>query len=164
MNRKICLLLMALILSSVTSFAQFEQGKKYLSANLSGLNLSYSGAEKWNFDLQAFGGYMIEDNWMVTANAGFAHQENSANTLMLGAGVRYYVSANGLFVGVGATFNHRGYDDVKVNDLMPNVQIGYAFFLSKDITIEPSFFYNQSLKNHSDYSKVGFRIGVGIYL
>ncbi len=155
---------MAFILSSVTSFAQFEQGKKHLSANLSGLNLSYNGTDNWNFDLQAFGGYMFEDNWMVTANAGFAHKDNSANALIFGAGLRYYVSANGLFVGAGANFTHRGYDDVKVNDLEPNVHIGYAFFVSKDITIEPSFYYNQSLKNHRDYSEVGFRIGIGIYL
>ena len=47
---------------------------------------------------------------------------------------------------------------------MPSVQVGYAFFLSKTVTVEPEVYYEQSFKNHSDYSKIGFRVGVGVYL
>ena len=47
---------------------------------------------------------------------------------------------------------------------MPGIELGYAFFLGKSVTIEPSVYYDQSIKNHSDYSKVGLKIGVGIYL
>ena len=36
--------------------------------------------------------------------------------------------------------------------------------LNKTVTIEPSVYYDQSFKNHSDYSKIGFKIGIGVYL
>lgn len=32
------------------------------------------------------------------------------------------------------------------------------------MTIEPAIYYDQSFKDHSDYSKIGFKIGVGVYL
>ena len=47
---------------------------------------------------------------------------------------------------------------------MPSVQIGYAFFLSHTVTIEPEIYYNHSFKSHSDYSTIGLRVGFGIYL
>ena len=47
---------------------------------------------------------------------------------------------------------------------MPGIEVGYAFFVSKTVTIEPAIYYDQSFKNHSDYSKIGLRVGFGIYL
>ena len=47
---------------------------------------------------------------------------------------------------------------------MPGIEVGYAFFLSHTITIEPSIYYQQSIKKHSDYSTIGLRLGFGIYL
>ena len=47
---------------------------------------------------------------------------------------------------------------------MPGLEMGYAFFLNKTVTIEPAIYYDQSFKRHSDYSKIGLRIGLGIYL
>ena len=47
---------------------------------------------------------------------------------------------------------------------MPGLELGYAFFVSRTVTIEPSVYYNQSFKSHTNYSTVGFRIGVGIYI
>ena len=48
--------------------------------------------------------------------------------------------------------------------MLPGVEVGYAFFLSRTVTVEPSIYYDQSFKNHSDFSTIGFRIGVGVYL
>lgn len=47
---------------------------------------------------------------------------------------------------------------------MPGIEVGYAFFLNRTVTIEPAVYYDQSFKNHSDFSKIGLRIGVGVYL
>jgi len=30
--------------------------------------------------------------------------------------------------------------------------------------VEPAIYYDQSFKNHSDFSKIGLRVGFGIYL
>ena len=47
---------------------------------------------------------------------------------------------------------------------MPGVEVGYAFFLSRTVTVEPSVYYNQSFKKHSDYSRIGLKLGIGVYL
>ena len=47
---------------------------------------------------------------------------------------------------------------------MPGLEVGYAFFVSKTVTVEPAVYYDQSLKDHSDFSTIGFKVGVGVYL
>ena len=46
MKKKLFTMLTALLFSAA-SFAQFEQGKLYVNAALSGFDLNYTGAEKW---------------------------------------------------------------------------------------------------------------------
>ena len=48
--------------------------------------------------------------------------------------------------------------------MMPGLEVGYAFFVSKTVTIEPAVYYDQSFKDHSDFSTIGFKVGVGVYL
>ena len=142
--------------------AQFEKGKYYCNGSLTGLGLSYSGSEEFSFGVDAKGGYMVADNWMALATAGYQHSGGDVDdSFYVGVGGRYYIIENGLYMGVNAKLQHgwSGY-----NDFMPGIELGYAFFLNKSVTVEPAVYYDQSIKNHSDYSKVGFRIGVGIYL
>lgn len=158
------MMLMALTMS-VASFAQFEQGKVYASAGLSGLDLNFNSNEKWKLDLMGKVGYLFEDNWMVTAQGEFDYRKYEPNYFSLGAGLRYYILQNGLFIGAGANYvHHTDGEGCRVDDFMPTVQLGYAFFISRTVTIEPELYYNQSLKSHSDYSGFGLRIGFGIYL
>lgn len=160
MNRRLALALIGLLMT-VAANAQFEQGKKYLGASLSGFNLSYNGSEKSHVGLQAKAGYLFTDDWMVSANIDYDKQKNVSAKLSFGAGVRYYIVQNGLYLGASASYLHAGsaYDDFR-----PGVQIGYAFFLSKTVTFEPELYYDHSFKSHSDYSTIGLRVGVGVYL
>lgn len=160
--KKVATLLIALF-AVVSGYAQFEQGKHYIGASLTGLDASYSGSEDLNFGFEAKFGALVADDWMLTVQAGFQHNGNDAvaDYASLGIGGRYYIIQNGLYLGVNAKLIHAYHD---YNDLMPGIEIGYAFFLNKTITIEPAIYYDQSFNNHSDYSKIGFRIGVGIYL
>ena len=48
--------------------------------------------------------------------------------------------------------------------MLPGVEVGYAFFLSRTVTVEPSIYYDQSFKCHKDFSTFGVRLGIGIYL
>ena len=41
---------------SITANAQFEQGKVYIGASLTGVDLSYSGSEKFHLGVEATGG------------------------------------------------------------------------------------------------------------
>lgn len=163
MKKKLFMMLTALLFSAA-SFAQFEQDKLYVNASLSGFDLNFTGAEKWKCDLNLKTGYLFENNWMALGQFDYNYRKYQPNSLSIGAGIRYYVEANGLYIGAGANYMHSGVDDCTVDDFVPNIHVGYAYFLSRTVTIEPEFYYNQSLKDHSNYSGPGVRIGLGIYL
>ena len=87
---------------------------------------------------------------MATAQLSYEKQKDVPYVLSVGAGGRYYIVQNGLYLGASALFkHHKGYDD-----LLPSVNVGYAFFISRTVTIEPELYYEQSFKNHTDYSQV----------
>ena len=68
---------------------------------------------------------------------------------------------NGLYLGANVKLVHAYHN---YNDVRPSVEVGYAYFLNRTVTIEPAIYYNQSFKKHSDYSTIGLKVGVGIYL
>lgn len=160
MKKKLITLAMALFVA-IGASAQFEQGKTYIGASLSGLDLKYNGSDKGSFGFQVKGGYLFADDMMFTAQMGYDKQNSVPASYSLGVGFRYYIIQNGLYLGASADYKHR---TKNFNDLMPSVQVGYAFFLSHTVTVEPELYYEQSFKNHSDYSTIGFRIGLGVYL
>lgn len=152
--------MVAALLVAVTASAQFEQGKTYIGGSLTGLNLKYSGADELTLGVQAQAGYFFADNLMLYAQAGYQHEKDFDN-FMVGAGGRYYITQNGIYLGVNAKYKHY---DGGYNDFMPGVEVGYAFFLSRTVTVEPAIYYDQSIKDHSDYSTIGLKLGIGVYL
>lgn len=156
------IVLFASLLLTITASAQFEQGKTYVGASLTGLNLAYNGSNELSFGVGAKAGKFVEDNVLLYGMAGFEHPgKDLDNTLNLGIGGRYYITQNGIFLGVNAKYVHA---NSSYNDFMPGVEVGYAFFINRHVTIEPSIYYQQSFKRHSDYSTVGVSLGLGIYL
>ena len=89
------LIMITMLTMTMVAKAQFEAGKMYVNASLSGLDLSYNGTEEGKFNFGAMA--------------------------------------------------------------------GYCFFLNDKLTIEPSVYYDQSFRKHSDYSTVGLRISLGVY-
>ena len=80
-------------------------------------------------------------------------------TIMGGVGGRFYVIENGLFFGANAKLVlSKGH-----NDIMPGIEAGYCFFLNDKLTVEPSVYYDQSIRRHKDYSTVGLKISLGVY-
>ncbi len=158
MRRKLIAVFAALMVSMVAN-AQFEKGKIYAGASLSGFDVSCSGSGSGKYGLQAHGGYLVDDNMMITGLVGLARQ-NGVTDFSIGAGGRYYLVQNGIFFGVSLKYVN---ESSVYDDLMPGVQVGYAFFLNGKITIEPELYYDHALFNFKDYSTVGFRLGLGIY-
>ena len=160
-NMKKILVIIAVAVMPLVAHAQFEKGKLYAGASLTSLNLSYSGSEDLNIGLQGQAGYFMADNVLVYSQVGWNHLGGSTDNIDLGIGGRYYILQNGIFLGANVKYAHGpcGY-----NDVMPGVEVGYAFFISRTVTIEPSIYYQQSFNDHSEYSKIGLRVGFGIYL
>ena len=161
--KKKLFLMIAVLSMTLSASAQFEADKLYVGASLTGLNMNYNGKDGLNLGVQAHLGYLVEDNWMVLGQASYQHSGNDAVSDYISAGIggRYYIIQNGLYLGANCKVVHAYHN---YNDIMPGVEVGYAFFISHTATIEPAIYYDQSFKNHADYSTIGFRIGVGIYL
>lgn len=162
MRKKLIAMAVAL-LTTVAANAQFEAGKVYVGGSLTGLNMKYTGADKFTLGVQAQAGYMVSDDLMLLGQTSYERSGNDAvpTKFMMGVGGRYYIEQNGVFLGANCKFLHAsgGYDDI-----MPGVEVGYDFFLSRTVTVEPAIYYDQSFKKHSDFSTIGLRLGVGIYL
>lgn len=157
--KKIVMVLIALTMTLAAN-AQFEAGKWYGNASLSGLDLSYNGAQELRLGLEGKGGYLFDDDWMVLGNLGIDTQKDFT-AFTVGAGIRYYIEQNGIYLGANLNYKH---STGSYNDVMPGIEIGYAFFINRYCTIEPAIYYNQSTQSHKDFSTVGFRIGIGIYM
>lgn len=155
------LTLIAAILVCVGANAQFQQGKGYLGASLTGFNLSYNSNSHLNFGVEAKAGYLFADNLMLLGKVGYNHTggDDGVNDFDAGVGGRYYITQNGLFLGANCSYRHSS----SYNDILPGLEVGYAFFINRSVTIEPSIYYDQSFKS-SKYSTVGLKVGLGIYL
>lgn len=160
--KKITLLVVALTMV-VAVHAQFQQGKGYIGASLTGLGMNYNGADNFNLGIEAKGGYLIADNLMLLGMASYEHNGNDAvaDHISVGVGARYYIIQNGLYLGVNGKLIHANHN---YNDIMPGLEVGYAFYINRSVTVEPAVYYDQSFKRHSDYSTIGLKVGLGIYL
>ena len=160
--KKIALFVMALMMS-VAANAQFEQGKFYAGASLSGLDLNYSGLTKGHISIQGKVGYMLMDNLMATAQASYDKAKDQPTLASFGLGARYYIIQNGIYLGASAIYKHGPGEEKAYNDVLPSVQVGYAFFLSRTVTIEPELYIDFSTKKFEN-SAFGLGVGIGIYL
>ncbi|MBO6189563.1 MAG: outer membrane beta-barrel protein [Alloprevotella sp.] len=158
MKKAILTLLVALIATAAN--AQFEKGTKYVGASFSNFGLSYSKKSKFSIGVNAEAGYCFADSWMLRANVGYTYQKNAANDFTAGAGVRYYILQNGLFLGAGVEYKHQR---PNFNDLLIPVEIGYTFYLNHYLAIEPSVYFKMSTNDFGDGSTVGLRLGLGYY-
>jgi len=159
--KKYFLTVVLAITCAMNASAQFEKGKLYFGGTLPMAALSYSDAKDFSIGFEFNGGIFIEDDWLLIGSTGLDYSHKRWNDVFVGAKLRYYIEQNGLFLGAGARFVH---EYKSFNDLQLTPEIGYCYFISRHITIEPSLFYNISLSNFKNKSEVGLKIGVGIYL
>lgn len=143
--------------------AQFEKNKWFIDTSVTGLGLSYSGQEKTHFGFEASGGAFMADNLALLLSVGGDYGKRITDMTQVGLGGRFYFDKIGLYFGLGFKYKHFGDHVLKENDLAASFDLGYAFFLSRTVTIEPAIYYDQSLVHHKDYSKLGFKIGFGFY-
>lgn len=143
---------------SVAANAQFEQGKGYIGASMTNLDFS-SQQHKFHFGFNAKLGYLLADDLMAVGQVGYDHLQDTPDSYTFGVGGRYYIIQNGLYLGAGVKIKHAE----EYNDFLPSLQLGYAFFISRTVTIEPELYFDLSTKN-TDYSCFGLGIGLGIYL
>ena len=154
-------LMMAVSVSAqnrAVSSTPFYAGKWMVGASATGFDLSYHKGEKWRVGLEAKAGYLFVDNWMITGKLVYNNSTYTHSVFGLGAGLRYYIEQNGLYVGAGGKFVHSN----GIDDFLPEANVGYAFFLTRHLTIEPELYYELSTKCN-DYSGLGLKLGFSLY-
>lgn len=153
-------LLVCLLVSTLAAQAQFEKGKWFVNPSITGLNLSYNtGTEKAHFGLEAKGGAFLLDNVALLVNAGASWQGGGADRYKVGVGGRYYFDKVGVYVGADVHLNHWKDGGFKTTRVGFGAEVGYAFFLSHSVTIEPAAYWDVN-KDRSDF---GLKVGFGFY-
>lgn len=156
-------ILLTIFLAAVglgSASAQFEKGKYYLGATTNSAGISYNKNQKLGLNLGVNGGYMFEDGWMLLSEIGFDYHNKDMQQLYAGLKCRYLIEQNGLFLQAGAKFVHGA---PSFNDVQITPEVGYCYFLNRHLTIEPSLYYDVSLTDFSENSRVGVKIGLAWY-
>ncbi|MBP3711153.1 MAG: outer membrane beta-barrel protein [Bacteroidaceae bacterium] len=149
---------------SMSAFAQFEKGTKYVNASLTGFGIDWHKAGGFHLGVGAGAGYFVADQWMVLGQIGWNHQDG-ANEFNLGAGGRYYMSQNGFFFGCGLRYglNSAGGDAPVNHNAYLTPEAGYCFYLNDHVSIEPSVYVDMCLNHFKDFTKIGLKVSFGYY-
>lgn len=155
-------LILCLLAGVVSAHAQFEKGKWLVNPSATGLGLSYdTQTDKAMFGLDVNGGAFVADNLALLIRGGLAWNENGgdADVYSLGVGTRYYFSKVGVFVGANVNVDRWDWGEYDNTKFSLGLEAGYAFFLSKTVTLEPAAYWNVN----GDRSKFGLKLGFGLY-
>ena len=161
--KKFLVSLVMLVVTTLGAHAQFEKDVWYVNASLTGLDLSHSKYEGTHFGFTLGGGAFVADNFAVLLNFKGQYVEHGTDETSIGAQGRYYLSSCGVYGGLGMAYKHLSSGDYKKNLVCLTPEVGYAFFLGRNLTVEPAVYYDLSFNHTSEYSKLGFKIGFGLY-
>ena len=160
-RRKLALVL-CLLAVSFTAQAQFEKGTMILNPSVTGLDFSYSKNDDAKFGIGAQAGTFLADGFALMVNIG-ADWSQPKDTYTLGTGMRCYFNTTGIYLGGGFDWERVRYKGGSHNnDWGLGIEAGYAYFLSKTVTIEPAVYYKWRFDD-SDNSRFGVKIGFGFY-
>ena len=99
------------------------------------------------------------DNVALLIDAGAKWQGGGTDVYTLGVGGRYYISKVGVFLGAGVDLNRYDWDGGDKTRFGFGMEAGYAFFLSRTVTIEPAVYWDID----KDRSEFGLKVGFGFY-
>ena len=159
MNSTMKKILLFLLVSVMTlgANAQFEKGTHYVNASVSGFGIGFSNGN-FNMGLTGEYGYFVKQGWMLGGSVGVKY--NGTGSFQLKPSFRYSFVENGLNLGCGVQFEHAG-KDANYIQLCP--QVGYTFFLNKNISIEPALYADFALSDFKNGTSAGLKIGIGLY-
>lgn len=181
---------------SSTPDGLLEKGTFFFNTNATNVSFNYisigskNGGKSENltrFGLQAQGGYAISRNLAAVAGVGYQFgkmESNSLNVFNLTGGVRYYIIPNlyasGMlvvgFTGVNADTSDLSDDpddlpsgSMKGHTIGMDLGVGYSYWLTKRVAIEPNLSYSIGLSTKFEDSEVKmnvltFNIGFTILL
>lgn len=118
---------------------------------------STDGETAWGIGAEA--GYFVADNLAVKAGLGYDDLGHSVNAFSYKVGAKYYLLNK---FPLEASYTGASAKDAVENPSYLGLQGGYAWFIGKNISIEPGLRYNITL--NEDYGKDVFQFNVGFAL
>ncbi|MDO4165560.1 MAG: outer membrane beta-barrel protein [Bacteroides sp.] len=155
-------LFVCLLVASVAAQAQFEKGKWIVNPSVTGLGLSHdTGTDRTSFGLNVNGGAFVLDNiaLMVHGSVQWNDKGTTTDIYSMGVGARYYFDTVGIYMGANANVDRYDWGEITDSKFSLGLEVGYAFFLSRTVTIEPAVYWNIN----GDRSKFGLNVGFGFY-
>ena len=98
------------------------------------------------------------DNVALLLNAGASWSNKRADIYTVGVGGRYYFDKIGIDTGANVNLNHRKNEGSSTRCSF-GLEAGYAFFLSRTVTVEPAAYWDID----GEGSRFGLRVGFGFY-
>ena len=117
---------------------------------------SYDGETDWN--IGAEGGYFVMDNLAVKLGLGYGDNGNS-NIFSYKVGAKYYLLNK---FPLEASYTGVSIKDADHNPSFVGLQGGYAWFVGKNVSVEPGLRYN--ITTNDDYAKSFLQFNVGFAL
>jgi len=154
------------VLSASAANAQFEKGRKTISAGVSGFDIGFSGVnglDIFNLDLGARGSYFFANNFAAVVGLGanfVSYDGDSATNFNFEVGARYYFW-DAMYGGL--SYNGCKYEGVDDLESVCQLEVGYTYHISNSVYFEPALYYQMGFGDlRKDYSKLGLSIGIGI--
>lgn len=119
----------------------------------------YSTDGETSWSLGAEGGYFVADNLAVKLGLGYNDFGHSTNAFSYKVGAKYYLLNK---FPLEASYTGASIKGSDQNPSYLGLQGGYAWFVSKNISIEPGLRYNISL--NENYGKDALQLNVGFAL
>ena len=167
--KRLIALTACLLVFGVAARAQFEKGQWRFATALTGLNFNHDTENsRTTFGVELSGGAFIVDNTILSVHVGAEWNEGDTerDTYTAGVGVRYYFDRVGIFVGLNGNIARYNYDSEwkamgykSDTRLWAGFELGYCFFLSRTVAIEPSLVWDLD----KDRSRFGLNVAFGFY-
>lgn len=124
----------------------------------------YSGKDNTDWSIGLDGGYFVIDRLAIKAGLGFSSIENSRDRFAYKIGAKYYI-IDKIPVGLDFTGESITYKNSSVSDRANwiGIQGGYAWFVSKQIAIEPTLRYNFTTDDQKADSFFSANVGFALF-
>ena len=173
MTKKVLLTFLVIWLFSNTGSAQILKNTWIINPQLSGFNLGSThtedtGKETFDLGLKVEAGNFIANNLAILVGIGgdFAwNKEYKDNSINIMGRIRYYTLTT-LFLGVNAGYTHAWYkpkgSDSQCRDyLYVGAELGYAIFVSHNISLDPAVYWKHSFTDK--FNQYGIKMGLSVY-
>jgi hypothetical protein len=112
-----------------------------------------------SFNVGAEGGYFIKDNLALKLGLGYGEVDGKGDPLAYKIGAKYYLKK---MIPIELSYNGVGFGDSDSNPTYLGLQAGYAWFIGKNVSIEPGIRYNKAI--HDQFYDDKFQVNIGFAL